>query len=76
MLARLETMNAAHREFASILAQTPGLRGTISLDAGEGRHVSIALWDSAAAAEAAGPQKVQWHFDNAHTERTTPCYRS
>jgi hypothetical protein len=47
--------NAAHREFASILAQTPGLRGTISLDAGEGRHVSIALWDSAAAAQTAGP---------------------
>jgi hypothetical protein len=47
--------NAAHQEFARILARTPGLRGTLSLDAGEGRHVSIALWDSAAEAEAAGP---------------------
>ena len=55
ILGNEEQYNAAHQEFARILAETPGLRGTLSLDAGEGRHVSIAVWDSAAAAQAAGP---------------------
>lgn len=50
-----EAYNTAHHEFARILAQQPALRGTISLDAGDGRHVSIAVWDSAADSEAAGP---------------------
>jgi hypothetical protein len=55
ILSNEDQYNAAHQEFARILAQTPGLRGTLSLDAGEGRHVSIAVWDSAASAQAAGP---------------------
>jgi hypothetical protein len=48
--------NAAHQAFAAILAQTPGLRSTIRLDAGERRQVLIAVWESAAAAQAAAPR--------------------
>jgi hypothetical protein len=50
ILSDEDGFNAAYQEFAAILAQTPGLRGYIRLDAGEGRQVQIGVWESAAAA--------------------------
>lgn len=55
ILSNEDGFNAAHQKFAAILAQTPGLRSTIRLDAGARRQVLIAVWESAAAAQAAAP---------------------
>jgi hypothetical protein len=47
-------------EFARIRAQQPGYRGTVTVDAGSGRTLTIALWDTEqqqqAASEELGPE--------------------
>jgi heme-degrading monooxygenase HmoA len=43
----------AHKEFATLRAQQPGYRGTISVDAGDGRRMAIAFWESDEVAAAA-----------------------
>ena len=47
-------------EFARIRAQQPGYRGTVTVDAGSGRTLTIALWETEqqqqAASEKLGPE--------------------
>lgn len=44
---------AALKEFAAIRAKQPGHRGTVAVDAGDGRRLSVALWESEQAQAAA-----------------------
>jgi hypothetical protein len=46
---------AARTEFAALRHQQPGHRGSLSIDIGNGRILTIGLWDSQEAADAASP---------------------
>ena len=42
-----------HKQMLELLAAQPGYRGALILDAGEGRHLAVSIWESAAARQAA-----------------------
>ena len=48
-----EPGRAARQEFFALRARQPGFRGSLTVDAGEGRVVTIALWESEQAQAAA-----------------------
>ena len=54
-LDRLATGQAQVDEFWAIRAALPGFLGTIEVDAGAGRYLSLSLWASAAQQQAATP---------------------
>ena len=47
-----EQRRAPLEEFAALRAQQPGYRGAASIDAGDGRLVTVTFWESEAAAAA------------------------
>jgi heme-degrading monooxygenase HmoA len=50
-----EQMRAAGEEFSALRAQQPGFRGSMRIDAGDGRMVVVTLWEDEQAVEAARP---------------------
>jgi hypothetical protein len=50
---RLRQGQAQLEEFAALRAQQPGYAGSLTVDAGGGRTLTLALWESEAQAEAA-----------------------
>jgi len=46
---------AALKEFAAIRAQQPGYRSSVTIDAGDGRRVSVVLWESEQAQATSAP---------------------
>ena len=50
-----EQHRAAREEFAALRAQQPGYRGSVVVDAGDGRLVTVTLWESEQAQAAAQP---------------------
>jgi heme-degrading monooxygenase HmoA len=48
-----EQLRAGREQFAALRAQQPGYQGSMVFDAGDGRIVTIALWDSEEAEVAA-----------------------
>ena len=46
---------AAREEFAALRHRQPGHHGSMSIDIGGGRILTIGLWDSQQSADAAGP---------------------
>ena len=42
-----------HKQTLELLAAQSGYRGALLLDAGEGRHLAVSIWESAAARQAA-----------------------
>ena len=50
---RAESGRAAREEFAARRARQPGYRGSLTVDASDGRRVVIALWESEQAHAAA-----------------------
>ncbi len=43
------------QEFAALRAKQPGHRGSVTIDAGDGRMVTITLWESEQAQQTAAP---------------------
>lgn len=56
--AKLAQAEKQLAEFQELHAQQPGYSGTIVIDAGEGRQLSVNLWDTAEHASAALPAMV------------------
>ncbi len=50
-----ERYRAARAEFDAFHEQFAGYRGGVVLDAGEGRRITVALWESEEAYQAAAP---------------------
>jgi heme-degrading monooxygenase HmoA len=50
-----EQMRAAGEEFSALRARQPGFRGSMRIDAGDGRRVVVTLWEDEQALEAARP---------------------
>ena len=49
-----EQGGAAREEFYALRNQQPGYRGSTMMDAGDGRTVTVTVWESEQAADAAG----------------------
>ena len=48
-----DQLNAGRNEFAALRAQQPGYQGSVVIDAGNGRMLTIGFWDSEQSEQAA-----------------------
>ena len=62
--------DAASAEFVTILAQQPGYRGTMAVNAGDGRRARVVLWEDEAASTASSLVMP------AHSERLLQPHRT